>query len=79
LEHGTQLVIGAYSFQVHIHKGNNTCPDCEPGILNAKLEAELMLRQRPNYKERRMNHKTEMKTLKEKFGVKVIFHQIPSF
>lgn len=41
LSHKDVLQIGSTSFTVHIHPGTETCDDCEPGLVQAKVTAEL--------------------------------------
>ncbi|KAI6177864.1 hypothetical protein M3Y97_00953600 [Aphelenchoides bicaudatus] len=72
LEHGMNLVVGPYRFDVHIHNGNNTCGDCEPGILNSKLAVMNESYNRAKLQKRHMNHKSEMRVLKERMGLNEI-------
>lgn len=40
MNHGDHLKIGSTTFLVHIHQGNETCDDCEPGQVMAQLKAK---------------------------------------
>ena len=42
LSHGEQLKIGSTIFLLHIHPGNETCDECEPGQVQAQLKAKEM-------------------------------------
>ena len=42
LSHGEQLKIGSTTFLLHIHPGNETCDECEPGQVQAQLKAKEM-------------------------------------
>ena len=42
LVHGEQLKLGGTTFLLHIHPGNETCDECEPGQVQAHLKAKEM-------------------------------------
>ncbi|KAI6175806.1 G-patch domain-containing protein [Aphelenchoides bicaudatus] len=69
LEHGMFLVIGPYRFDVHIHNGSNTCSDCEPGILNARLKSMNETYNKMKLQKRQTSHKNELQVLKERMGL----------
>lgn len=36
LTHGDRLTVGGTTLLLHIHPGNDTCYDCEPGLVQAQ-------------------------------------------
>ena len=68
LNHRSQLVVGPFNFDIHIHTGSNTCKDCEPGILNNQNNSDDY-QQRLSVAQRRLNHREEMRTIRKKLGL----------
>lgn len=62
--HGSILQIGSTKLLCHIHKGYETCENCEPGLL---LENSTI---NDTYISKIQQHKSELRRLKTKFGVK---------
>ena len=40
VSHGDVIKVGGTTLELHIHPGSETCDDCEPGQVRAKLQAE---------------------------------------
>ncbi|CDW54580.1 G-patch and FHA domain containing protein [Trichuris trichiura] len=67
LAHGDKLRIGACSLRLHIHRGFNTCAECEPGLIDLPPEStSLYSHKRGSCESRR---RKELKLLKKQFGV----------
>lgn len=59
--HGSQLQVGATILLCHIHKGNETCGHCEPGLQQTAEKGKLILT---------MPHKLQVSNLAQKsFGM----------
>ncbi|XP_044737460.1 angiogenic factor with G patch and FHA domains 1 isoform X2 [Chrysoperla carnea] len=66
INHGAIIQVGATKLLCHIHSGNETCGDCEPGLYKKVISAEpKLIGSNTNKNE----HKTELKRLKKKFGI----------
>ncbi|KHJ40222.1 g-patch domain protein [Trichuris suis] len=68
LAHGDQLRIGTCSLRLHIHRGFNTCAECEPGLIDLPSESTTSLynHKRGSCESRR---RKELKLLKKQFGL----------
>ncbi|CAD5219566.1 unnamed protein product [Bursaphelenchus okinawaensis] len=62
LSHKDKILINDHEFVAHIHKGLNTCPDCEPGRL-------IVNEKRVYTRTSKANHSKEMRKLRAQFGV----------
>lgn len=40
VNHGDLVTLGSSTLELHIHEGTNTCDDCEPGLVQAKLQEQ---------------------------------------
>ncbi|CAL1533800.1 unnamed protein product [Lymnaea stagnalis] len=72
LSHGDILELGTTKLLLHIHKGHDTCEDCEPGQVQAKLKAMNPIKN--DYvvlskEERNKQRRKELKTIKKKYGL----------
>ncbi|XP_059149034.1 angiogenic factor with G patch and FHA domains 1-like isoform X2 [Physella acuta] len=72
LSHGDVLQLGSTKLLLHIHKGYETCEDCEPGLVQAKLKALNPIKN--DYKvlskeEKLLLKKKELKNIKKKYGL----------
>uniref|UniRef100_A0A7E4ZU93 G-patch domain-containing protein n=1 Tax=Panagrellus redivivus TaxID=6233 RepID=A0A7E4ZU93_PANRE len=68
INHGDVLLIGDNRVLVHIHKGMNTCNDCEPGILAKEAErAEAQSQQKKKSSESR--RRDILNSMKRKYGL----------
>ncbi|XP_019865606.1 angiogenic factor with G patch and FHA domains 1 isoform X2 [Aethina tumida] len=61
--HGSKLKLGATVFLCHIHVGNQTCGNCEPGLLQTEVP------QRMYEISKKSDMHGELKNLRKKFGV----------
>ena len=64
--HGAIIQVGNTKLLCHIHNGHETCGHCEPGLVqqNTIVDGESS-----TVINRRDQHKTELRRLKNKFGV----------
>lgn len=67
LAHGSELLLSQTKILCHIHEGNVTCNDCEPGIVSAKWESN-------NKKDLKSvsveeSRKIELKRIRKKYGL----------
>ncbi|CAD5226837.1 unnamed protein product [Bursaphelenchus xylophilus] len=62
LRHLDRLKVRSHQFVAHIHKGCNTCPDCEPGLLISKKKSVVKTKST-------ISHRKEMHRLKSQFGL----------
>lgn len=62
--HGSMIQISSTTLLCHIHKGNETCIYCEPGlILNTDTSTEKVTISKND------QHKNELRLLRKKFGI----------
>ena len=40
VKHGDIVTVGGTTLCLHIHGGTETCDDCEPGLVQAKVKAK---------------------------------------
>ncbi|XP_077295160.1 uncharacterized protein LOC143917461 isoform X2 [Arctopsyche grandis] len=64
--HGSTLQLGSTKLLCHIHKGNDTCGHCEPGLLIKETVAAPKIYKTMNIK---ALHKQELRRLREKYKV----------
>ncbi|KAK5648345.1 hypothetical protein RI129_003237 [Pyrocoelia pectoralis] len=65
LNHGSEIQIGSTVLLCHIHSSNETCYQCEPGLLQSKIEEKEKI----VIKSKSEQHKTELRKLRKKFAV----------
>ncbi|XP_020294319.1 angiogenic factor with G patch and FHA domains 1 isoform X2 [Pseudomyrmex gracilis] len=63
ITHGSIIKISGTKLLCHIHKGNETCGHCEPGLVQQTINLE------ENTTSKRELHKEELRRLKHKFGI----------
>ncbi|XP_015117994.1 angiogenic factor with G patch and FHA domains 1 isoform X2 [Diachasma alloeum] len=63
ISHGSIIRVGETKLLCHIHSGYETCGHCEPGLVQQSQPIE------GNAIPRKTQHKSELKRLKNKFGV----------
>ncbi|KAE9552878.1 hypothetical protein FO519_003905 [Halicephalobus sp. NKZ332] len=68
LKHGDIMLIGDNRISVHIHKGMNTCNECEPGILMKEAEA-LASQTKQVVRSRESSRREVLSNLKRKYGL----------
>ncbi|XP_043276904.1 angiogenic factor with G patch and FHA domains 1 isoform X1 [Venturia canescens] len=61
--HGSVVQLGSTKLLCHIHNGHETCGHCEPGLVQKTTFHE------PSKTSKKDQHKTELRRLKNKFGV----------
>ncbi|XP_074651280.1 angiogenic factor with G patch and FHA domains 1-like [Tubulanus polymorphus] len=70
LSHGDVLKLGSTQFDVHIHPGTETCADCEPGQVMAKLkDMKDSNEERAANLNREVLRRKQLKQIKKKFGL----------
>ncbi|XP_050401397.2 angiogenic factor with G patch and FHA domains 1 isoform X2 [Patella vulgata] len=71
VNHGDIMKVGSTEFLLHIHPGNDTCLDCEPGEVKARVKKD-----EPNNivilsaAEKKKQKKAELNTIKKRYGLK---------
>lgn len=63
VSHGSIIQVGSTKLLCHIHTGHDTCGHCEPGLIQQQEIAE------GNIVSKKIQHKSELRRLKYKFGV----------
>ncbi|GAB6019974.1 Angiogenic factor with G patch and FHA domains 1 [Chamberlinius hualienensis] len=72
LEHGDTIALGKTKLLIHIHKGNETCDDCEPGQVQAAMAAanpETKVVKILTREEKEKERKRELKQMRKKYGL----------
>ena len=65
VQHGAVIQVGGTKLLCHVHAGRDTCPSCEPGLVQqcpVIVREPVLITKHPEYKEHLQN-------LKKKFGV----------
>ncbi|KAK6179858.1 hypothetical protein SNE40_012116 [Patella caerulea] len=71
VNHGDTMKVGSTEFLLHIHPGNDTCLDCEPGEVKARVKKD----EPNNYvimsaAEKKKQKKAELNSIKKRYGLK---------
>lgn len=61
--HGSIIQVGTTKLLCHIHNGHETCGHCEPGLVQQNSNNSEMIISKEK------QHKSELKRLKNKFGI----------
>ncbi|CAG0896785.1 unnamed protein product [Cyprideis torosa] len=73
LGHGSKLGIGDFSFDIHVHVGNETCLECEPGVIRSRPEnqepSNSTSKSFRSAEEREAERKRALKALKKSYGI----------
>ncbi|XP_018908427.2 angiogenic factor with G patch and FHA domains 1 isoform X1 [Bemisia tabaci] len=64
VEHGSEIQIGSTKLLCHVHNGQETCPNCEPGVMITEDKKKEVI-----HVNKGENYKSELKRLKSKYGV----------
>nr|XP_018908428.1 PREDICTED: angiogenic factor with G patch and FHA domains 1 isoform X2 [Bemisia tabaci] len=64
VEHGSEIQIGSTKLLCHVHNGQETCPNCEPGVMITEDKKKEVI-----HVNKGENYKSELKRLKNKYGV----------
>ncbi|KAK0054093.1 angiogenic factor with G patch and FHA domains 1, partial [Biomphalaria pfeifferi] len=72
LAHGDVVEIGSTKLLLHIHKGHETCEECEPGQVQAKIKAQNPIKN--DYvllskEEKNRLRRNQLKNIKKKYGL----------
>lgn len=86
LAHGEQLKLGGTTLLLHIHPGNETCDECEPGQVQAQLKAkevedEIQITRvvtTVHDKDANVLRKKELKRLKKRYMLQNSDHEVNS-
>ncbi|XP_031358960.1 angiogenic factor with G patch and FHA domains 1-like isoform X2 [Photinus pyralis] len=65
LKHGNEIQIGSTVLLCHIHSSNETCNQCEPGLLQSKTDEKEKIVSSSKSEQ----HKSELRKLRKKFAV----------
>ncbi|KRX57988.1 Angiogenic factor with G patch and FHA domains 1 [Trichinella sp. T9] len=81
LNHADLLQIGNSVLRLHIHRGMNTCVDCEPGIVVMETDEQTNNYQSSSCSSISLEaqRKRELKRLKKEYGIDVGGFHFPSF
>lgn len=66
IKHGSKIELGGTTLLCHVHRSNQTCGHCEPGLL---LRDEQLQNKEQDCYDKVKKHKTELKQLRKKFGL----------
>ncbi|OWF53997.1 angiogenic factor with G patch and FHA domains 1-like isoform X2 [Mizuhopecten yessoensis] len=73
LSHGDTLQFGCTRLLLHIHDGTDTCDECEPGQVQAQLQAQNQPKKEIvilSKEEKLRQQRQELKKIKKKYGLK---------
>ncbi|ESP05549.1 hypothetical protein LOTGIDRAFT_102757, partial [Lottia gigantea] len=74
ITHGDVLKLGTTELLLHIHPGTDTCTDCEPGEVKARVKLEqarkYIISVLMTAKEKKKQQKLELKSIKKRYGLK---------
>ncbi|BFY97792.1 hypothetical protein BsWGS_00831 [Bradybaena similaris] len=79
LHHDDLLQIGSTTFLLHIHKRNETCDNCEPGQVQARIKAASTVKHSypvMSQEEKKRLQRKELKNIKKKYGLQNSHYEI---
>ncbi|XP_071098903.1 angiogenic factor with G patch and FHA domains 1-like isoform X2 [Haliotis cracherodii] len=72
VSHGDILQVGNTTLSLHIHPGSDTCDECEPGQVLARLQAEEKAKREVKIvsrADRLKEHRQQLKQIKRRYGL----------